>query len=396
MEVDGNNPRGRSPYRLLMWGIVFLLAVHALYKIPTGAWLIWSEDRDWDLQARSREYALFRAGWYPFAPLDPVPSGVRAEYTVYPPYAFPMMAPLFEPGGLAQARVAITALSLASLAFLAACAARTLRPYGWEVAAVGAVAAFTISGNKAAFLLGQFSILCTALVFLQMILLGRGRPYAAGACWALAMLKPHVALAFAPLFLLGRGRIRGLLVGLALLGALSWFACAWTGVGVTAMLQVWLHEMDFSFSGRGVRISPGPLATSLGIDHRLLLGAVLGSGLAGVVAAAFWLRRLGPNAMLPLAGLCSVVGMLGVYHWMYDQIMLFPAVLATLALAGASRRPFAIAVAAAMLCSLLPPMRYVEKKVLPESILAAIWVLAAIYPLVSLWLDARRTRAVAA
>jgi hypothetical protein len=41
-------------------------------------------------------------------------------------------------------------------------------------------------------------------------------------------------------------------------------------------------------------------------------------------------------------------------------------------------------------------MRYVEKKVLPESILAAIWVLAAIYPLVSLWLDARRTRAVAA
>jgi hypothetical protein len=123
---------------------------------------------------------------------------------------------------------------------------------------------------------------------------------------------------------------------------------------------------------------------------------VFGSGLAGVVAAAFWLRRLGPNAMLPLAGLCSVVGMLGVYHWMYDQIMLFPAVLATLALAGASRRPFAIAVAAAMLCSLLPPMRYVEKKVLPESILAAIWVLAAIYPLVSLWLDARRTRAVAA
>jgi hypothetical protein len=77
---------------------------------------------------------------------------------------------------------------------------------------------------------------------------------------------------------------------------------------------------------------------------------------------------------------------------MYDQIMLYPAVLATMVVAASTRRPIAIVIAAAMLGSLLPPMRLVEKEVVPEAIMAVIWIVAGIYPVVTLVLDSRRTK----
>lgn len=385
---------GSGRWRPWLWAIVALFALHGGYKITTGTWLVWAEDRDWDLQTRANEYTLFRAGVYPNSNVEEPPRHFWPAWSVYPPYAFPMMAAFFEPWGLEQGRHVVWFLSIAALVLMAVFAHRTLRPYGPEVAAIGAAAVFTISGNKGTFVLGQFSILCTGLVFLQMALLARGRPLLAGACWTLAMLKPHVSLPFAALFLLRRGQWLGLVTGLASLAALSWFACAWTGVPVTGIVDHWLRGMSLGFAERGLSIGTGSFANWLGIDHRVVVFPVFGLVLALALVAALLLRRLGSQAMLPIAGLCSVVGMLGIYHWMYDQIMLFPAVLATLALAAATRGRTAIVVAAAMLLSLLPPMRWVEKRVLPETAMACIWIIAGAYPLASLVAASRRERAI--
>lgn len=396
MDAVAHESRGRRQFRLGLRVLVALFVIHAVYRIATGTWLVWDENRDWDLQVRFREYSFFSAGWYPHARFENPPKGVPGVYSVYPPYAFPMLSVFFEPGGLVQGRIVVWTLSIASLAFLGIHARRVLSPFGPEIAALGCATAFTISGNKAAILLGQFSILCTALIFLQMTLLVRGRAVAAGLCWAMAMLKPHVALPFAALFLLDRGWLRGLAAGGTLLLALSWLACACTGVGLMQLVDFWLNRMPFTFASKGLRLGPGPLAAWLGVDPRLVVVIVYGAVLAVAIGLVLFLRRLGPAAMLPFASLLSVVGMLGIYHWMYDQIMLFPAVLATMVVAASTRRPWAIVIAAAMIASLLPPMRWVEKRFLPEAILAVTWIVAGLYPMACLIADARRAKAVPA
>jgi hypothetical protein len=392
MEPHGETSRGPRFLRLAIAALALLLATQGAYKVTTGIWRLWAQDGDWDLQTRYREFQLFRVGVYPHYEVETAPVHLMPGYSVYPPYAFPMMAPLFEPWGDEQGRYIMTYLSMAGLVFLAACAYRILRRFGPEIAALGMAAAFAISGNKAVFLLGQFSIACTALILLQMVLLARGRPYAAGLCWTFAMIKPQIALPFAALFLLRRGQIPGLLAGMATLAALSWVACAWTGVGVIRLADHYLRGMSFAFSQTGLRIGPGSLASLLGVDHRIVVFAIFGLALAVGAVATLGLRRLGPPAMLPISGLCSVFGMLSVYHYMYDQIMLYPAVLATMVVAASTRRPIAIVIAAAMLGSLLPPMRLVEKEVVPEAIMAVIWIVAGIYPVVTLVLDSRRTK----
>jgi len=373
-----------------LWIVAALLALQGGYKLVSGTAAAWGRDKDIDLQYRANEYAWFREGVYPNANVEPPPDPSRASYSVYPPYAFPMMAVFFEPWGLEQGRIVLWTLSVAGLLWLAIAGCGTLGPWGAAMAALGAAAALGISGNKGVFGLGQFSILCVALIFLQMSFITRGRPVAAGLCWALAMLKPHIALPFAALFLFRRQTV-GLVTGLALLAALSWLACAWTGVAIGDLIQHWTSGMSFQFARRGFSVGPGALAVSLGLDHRVVVAVVFGVLLAAVAAASLAARRLGPEALLSLAGLCGGVGMLGVYHWLYDQIMLLPMLLATLVAAAAARRPIAIIVAAAPLVSLTVPTGWLEGRRLPEAIVAAIWAVAAVYPLGLLIATRRRT-----
>lgn len=363
-----------------LWLVAALLTLQGGYKLCTGTAAAWGRDKDIDLQYRANEYGLFRAGHYPDANVEPPPEGAKPSWSVYPPYAFPMMAVFFEPGGLGQGRVVVWTLSVAGLLWLAVAGCRTLGPWGAAMAAVGAAAAFGISGNKGVFGLGQFSIICVALIVLQMAFIARDRPFAAGLCWALAMLKPHIALPFAALFIVRR-QTPGLVAALALLAVLSWIACAWTGVGVVELVQHWIADKSLQFTRRGLSVGPGALAEALGLDHRVVVAVVFGMLLAAIAAVSLFLRRYGPEVILPLAGLCGGVGMLGVYHWLYDQIMLLPTLLATIVAAAATRRPVAIAVAAATLVSLTVPTQFLEGRRLPEAIAAAVWAVAAVYPL---------------
>jgi hypothetical protein len=131
-----------------------------------------------------------------------------------------MMVPLFEPGGLRQAQYALLPLSAAALVVIGVWNWRLLAPAGIAWAGVGAFAASAIFVNRSALNLGQFTIICMGLIALQMTLLQRNRMTLAGACWALAMIKPHIAMPFAALFLINR-QWRGLVLRVAILLALS-------------------------------------------------------------------------------------------------------------------------------------------------------------------------------
>lgn len=359
--------------------IVAGLALQAVGLFAYGAWRAWARQGDIDMAVRAAEYALFRDRIYPNASLEPPPSSDATLYTVYPPYAFPLFAFFFEPGGLVQGRFVIEALSLASLVVMGMFAYRTLISHGPLLAWVGALSGAAIAGNGTALSVGQFSILCVGLIVQQMIFLERGKPLAAGVCWALAMIKPQIALPFAVLFPMRRQMAGGFL-GAALLGALTVAACEWTGVSLGRMIEFWGRGMSLRFLEHGVVVGPGGIAKTLGIDHRTIQIIAIGVMGALLVPVAILMRRTRDAAMLPVAALCAVCGMLCFYHRHYDNIMLFPTVLAALHTAAAKPSRTTVAVATAMLVSVLIPKRLLHDVPLHEAALAITWVTAAVVP----------------
>jgi len=248
--------------------LVSYLGVTAAVTIALGVGGSWTQGMDGDLQERAAEYGSFRRGLYPHMDLDSPPPGGPYRRSPYLPYAFPMFSALFVPGGLAQARVAVAMLSVAGLAVMGICGITALRRFGPSWTAVGALAAAGITINRSTLAQGQFAIICMGFVALQLMLLQRGRPVLAGVCWAFAMLKPHVGIAFAALFLFNR-QWRGLVAGIAMLAALSAAALWWTGVPLLAPVEEWMSRYSMRFTAEPEGLSPGRIAQWLGWNHRV-------------------------------------------------------------------------------------------------------------------------------
>ena len=112
-----------------------------------------------------------------------------------------------------QGKLLIGAVSLAALALMAAIGWSTLKPLGRRAGWLGLLTPVAIVGNGTSLALGQFSLICMGLISLQWILLARRRSSSAGVCWALAMLKPQIALPFV-IHLLRRRHWAGLAAGI--------------------------------------------------------------------------------------------------------------------------------------------------------------------------------------
>ena len=359
---------------LLAHGAAMLLAAYATIAFVEGCRHAWLLDGDVDMQTRFSEYALFRDGIYPDPALEPTPPPYRARMSVYPPYALPLFAPFFEPGGRIQGRVLVEVLSVVSLGLMGAWAWRRFRDRGVAVAALAAVAAAAVArGNAVA--MGQFSIVCMGLVALQMGLLDRGRPAAAGVCWALAMIKPQIAIAFAPLFLVG-GAATGLVIGLTVLLALSLGACAWTEISPFAVCEHWFLTSNLAFNGHGAITQW--MARSTGLSMRHLVGA----GLALVVAAGWSIRRWssasGDFDRLWIAATLPVLCMLTFYHRSYDNIMLWPLLLATLERALTRKTPVDGLITALTALSLIVPERIIAQVPFIDLVRMVVWIVAAV------------------
>jgi len=359
------------------WILVALLAIVSVTNVARGMRRAWLDNGDVDMQARADEYRWFCEGVYPNYALAGSAAPRSLPYTVYPPYALPMFAAYFEPGGLVQGRILVEILSIASLILIGAYGHRELRPAGPALAAVGAVAGTAITGVIGAFAAGQFSIVCMAFLVLQILFLERHKPVAAGVCWSLAMLKPQIALAFAVLFVTER-QWRGLLVGLAILAALSLLACAWTGVSAQAVLHHWAFKASMAWAADTGTPGPGELARSMGIATRIGIGAAL-AVFVGLVAAAWYAAMRLPHRipLLPLAGACGAAGELLFYHQFYDHIMLAPTLFAMFLVAAMSRSPATTVLAGLLAISVWLPQRFVPLLPYHRLLVATIWIVAA-------------------
>ena len=214
------------------------------------------------------------------------------------------------------------------------------------------------------------------------------------------MLKPQIALPFA-LPLLRRCNRRGLAWGLGLLLALSVMALVHTRTGPVPFTISWLQVLP-SFQGGGhanVLAALWPLVANrqaIAVTLALLLSLLLALGL-GVAFTRRRLQRQGPPRSFPgpaaahpfvdpleLAGLCGVLGLVGFYHLHYDNIMLFPALLALWRATLQQPRWGTLLLTLAMALSVWTPPSLLEAVPGIASIQAAIWSVGGLWLLLRL------------
>ena len=360
-----------NPKKLLLLFLAILLGLGGCAYLAKGFRVAW-QGGDSDFRIREREWVPFDQGIYPNKRLEqPVKS---TAHSVYPPWAFPMYAPFFSAGNFTVARIVLQALSLAGLAAMMWLGWRELSPLGWQVGLLGGAMAWAVSGNCTAIALGQFSILCAGLLAAQVLGMQANRPVLAGIFWALAMIKPQIALPFALLFLLER-QWRGLFVGGAVLAVLSAGAFWWTGVSPLEFFVAGPAKEKLTF----VRDS-GYVGTMwiewLDLPPRTATGIALGMltlcGLALLLRD--WRRRI---PLIHGAGICAMLGFVLFYHRQYDNQMLFPLMLAALIAAFRTKTTPYIALACLLAITLYLPAGMVAKSPLLAVMAFSLPVLAA-------------------
>ena len=239
-----------------------------------------------------------------------------------------MYAVFFGPGGFLTARVILQALSIGGLMAMVWQGYRTLGTAGWQAGWLGAVLGAAISGNCTAIALGQFSIICAGFLSLQVLAMQANRGVLAGICWAMAMIKPQIALPFALLFVLQR-QWRGLFSGAGLLAVLSAAAFWWTGwspwdffhQSLATEKLLFIRNTGFSGTGWMEWIDLPPRA-AVAIAFAFI-------ATAGVAVLLYdWRSKV---SLLNGAGLCAMLGFLLFYHRQYDNQMLFLLMLAAAA-----------------------------------------------------------------
>lgn len=372
----------RRPARFLYFFLALLLGfafVVGLWRFWQGLKLGWHYRGSGDLHERFIEYGYFLFGVYP----SPEIAGDRAvpgmRHSVYPPYAFPMLALFFGRGSWLQAKVIVAFTVALSLPLMGLIGLQRLRAFGRMAGLAGLILPFSLASITGALEWGQFGFFTTSMVLLQMLLLERGRKYSAGLCWALAMLKPQVGLAFFGLFGFRR-QWQGCLFGLAVLIGLALFTFAQTHVLPAAVIQHWLVGQDLSFSFGNIAGLPfnasrlSPLLSSKVVVLLALFFAFV------VVYRLSLSERLSVarRGLLGMTGVYAVVGRLAFYHRPHDDVMLFPTLLACLVLALESKRRSDWFLFSLLLLSLSQPEAWVMHLPRLAAVNSGIWLIAGI------------------
>ncbi len=369
---DGQEVSSGKAFRILALVASALLWAGALAYLGKGFSVAW-RGGDSDLRIREREWVDFEKGIYPNRRYSPPGKPAATAHSVYPAYALVQFAPFFAFGDFVAARVLLQILSLAGLAVMSWLGWRLLREYGWEAGVLGMTLGPAISGNCTAIALGQFSILCAGLLAAQFLALLANRNALAGVFWALAMIKPQIALPFALLFIV-QGRWRGLLAGGAVLGVLTLGALEWTGWSLREYLQHTIGTERLHFAKQGNSLS----AFLPQLPPRWVTGLGIGLVAASAVALAWLGRRVRPEMLPVLAGVCAMLGWVFFYHRQYDNQMLFPLMLAAVMAAFCTKTIPHIALACLLAATLYLPAGMVAKNPLLAVMALSLPVVAAV------------------
>jgi hypothetical protein len=331
--LKNNSNRGS----LLLWGAVLIMGFCIVYGLSIGSFSLFVGDAGWDVKQRYDEWLLFRDQIYPHALLasDAEKSLPNFRTTVYLPWALPMFAGMFAWGGLMQGKILMLVANFAGIVIIAFAGKQCFQPWGKAASWFGAFLPITIRGTNLCLSSGQFSAACVGLLTLQWLLLQRQKPLPAGLCWALAMIKPQIAVTFALPLLLPKYR-KGLWLGSGILAGLSVVALWHTGTQPVNFLASWLKTLQH-FVGMSPNLTGALINSSLGESDYFtaFLFGVLIITIASVCVAIrqakfirkLWNRFVQAGISLELAGINAIAGAVLFYHISYDNIMLYPALL---------------------------------------------------------------------
>ena len=360
------------------------LAVASVYSILRGSSSLFLTPDNLnylnDLRERYDEWRLFQQGIYPAEELADLQAKSLSYFrtTVYLPWALPMFALLFVPGGFLQGKLLIWTGSMVSLFLISIICRKCLLPWGREAGLIGALAPLAIANNNLCLSVSQFTIICMGLVSLQWVNIKENRPVIAGLYWAMAMVKPQIAIFFA-IPLMKRNRLSGLAIGSGALLTLSILALAITATSPLAMLSSWLGTLS-KFVDTGTN---NTLALLISITPRIpghfLWTIIVTTSIAALALANRLIVQAERSADCnpwDLAGLCAIVGYISVYHRVYDHIMLFPALLACLRGAYKNTNYLSILLCISMATTVWLPQRFWN--LIPNSDNLVTLILAAI------------------
>lgn len=290
-------------------GVPALLLFLSGLAFASLAWGVRPALRDADdLMRRVEEGALFVQGRDPYQDPD----------MTYPPSALPFFAPFVAPLSPTITRAAWLGLNLLAMAGLIVLTVRVWGDGwpGWLQAAVG-LAIVAMKPVRGGIALGQFHLIPLVLGILA-IGLARKRPWLAGVCLGIALIKPTMALPLACLAL-ARGWWK-VLVSAALVQGTAWLVTsAWLGIDPVTLGREWV-ELARLQDAAGVIDLPSLVRRNWPDSERL--AGPLSIGLLGLTTLAFLaLRDRSDRALLALG--CFVAAIFA-YHRAYDLVLLVP------------------------------------------------------------------------
>jgi hypothetical protein len=258
----------------------------------------------------------------------------------YPPASYVVLWPILGWLPYEAGRVVYAGATLAATAVLALLSYHLAPRHPLREKLLLIVVLFASYPVQVAVILGHLMpVQVVALVTVAAVLLNRApasvwRDLAASACLAASLSKPTLAPPLIAAILIGRWRLRPVLLTGGIYSALSLFASAFQPAGVVALHVAWLRSsVDYGVEhsmAQGVPNLHGWLNT-VGLGGWAPVGSVVALGAFCVWA---WQRR-GADVWM-LIGAAATVARLWAHHRPYDDIVMF---LAAIALLRVARRP---------------------------------------------------------
>ena len=240
-------------------------------------------------------------GWYPIA--------------VYPPWTYPMVAPLHAaPQPLATWMFG--AVSLGAYLLCVAAAVRAARGLDCPAVLLVGAGVAAMSGFGRTLEAGNYGTIVMALLWGSLLLLDEDRPLAAGLCLGLACLKPTLGLPFLLVPLVRRAWWPAAGAAATVLAAFAGIAWWVTGVDpVSSLVASQSHVTVFVAEAGGFPAAVASAAPERALPHYVTAALVAGAG-AGALALC---RGRSASTLYAVA---SVTALAWTYHRQYDYVVL--------------------------------------------------------------------------
>jgi hypothetical protein len=285
----------------------------------------------------------------------------------YPPWSFVAGRLFVYSGNFRITQYVFAALNVLALALTLTWTYLLARQHGKLAGFFLAASVLAMFGHASTLRLGQYGIICNALMIMMLVAEERHKEVPAGIAFALASIKPNLSGLYF-LILVVRRRIIAIAVASAFLLTASFLVGYLVKTSPVEMMQQMIRQSSVVFAG-GI----GPLNVML--DYHVPFSvATNGLALSGLIASFLLMIRWRSSATITLFSIGAVIGRLAVYHRQYDNVMLvFPLVALGLNMFQ-KPTPWRIGSFAIFGCSLWIPFRYRDYTPPVELALAAIWI----------------------